>query len=57
MNIKNTNTKSMQPENKNTNYDEYDKVLEFNYLRSFFTYDKDCGKVVRARLTGGNQSY
>jgi len=47
----------MQPENKNTNYEEGNKVLEFNYLSSLVTYDKDCGEVVQARITGGNQSY
>jgi len=47
----------MQPENKNTNYEENNKVLECNYLSSLVTYDKDCEKVVRARITGGNQYY
>jgi len=43
----------MQPENKNTNYEENKKVLEFNYLSSLVTYDK----VELARITGGSQSY
>jgi len=47
----------MQPENKNTNYEEYHKVLQFSCLSSLVTHDKDWGKVVRARITGGNQFY
>jgi hypothetical protein len=47
----------LQRKTKNINYGEYQEVLEFKYLGSLLTYDDDCGKDVRARITAGSQSY
>jgi hypothetical protein len=49
--------KSKQSENKNTNYEEHHKLLEFYNLASLVTYDKDRGKDVLATITGGNHTY
>ena len=57
MNTSKYKHKNMQPKTKNINYEEYQEVLEFKYLGSLVTYDNDCGKDIRARITAGNRYY
>jgi hypothetical protein len=49
--------KNMQLKTQNINYKEYREVSEFKYLGSLVTYNNDCGKDVRARITAGSRAY